>query len=272
MRKCKKCGIETNSKFCPDCGIETEEITQEQQPKQGICPNCGIKVESKFCPECGAPVNADAAPSMINVVEEKSTDEKPVKVKGKMSKKKKIIIGIAVAVVLLMVIGGSSPDDTSTTAGTETGTESSYEDTDYEDTDYTEEDYEAEETEMTEEEEAKEIRKNAKNYDTKSCKTIAYDKLARNPDNYIMEEIKISGQVIQVMEGDENDNQLRVAVNGDYDTVMYVEYDSRIRDSRILEDDYVTVYGSSLGTITYQSTLGGNITIPAMLAGKIVLN
>lgn len=33
---------------------------------------------------------------------------------------------------------------------------------------------------------------------------------------------------------------------------------------RILEDDIITIFGVSSGLITYTSTLGGNITIPAV--------
>ena len=39
--------------------------------------------------------------------------------------------------------------------------------------------------------------------------------------------------------------------------------------SRVLKDDYITVYGLSAGLITYTSTLGGNITIPSMAVSKI---
>ena len=42
-----------------------------------------------------------------------------------------------------------------------------------------------------------------------------------------------------------------------------------IVSSRVLEDDYITIYGTSVGTITYQSTMGGNITIPAAIVDKI---
>lgn len=98
---------------------------------------------------------------------------------------------------------------------------------------------------------------------------ITYDQIARTPDDYLLEKVKFSGKVIQVMEGDDTTNQLRVAINDNYDTVMLVEYEKDILDSRILEDDYINMYGYSMGVITYESTLGGNITIPAMSANMI---
>ncbi len=42
-----------------------------------------------------------------------------------------------------------------------------------------------------------------------------------------------------------------------------------IVDSRILEDDIITIYGVSVGTVTYTSTLNMQITIPAILIDRI---
>ena len=283
MNECKNCGTKSNGKFCPNCGDEMIPI--EEEPKaNNICPNCGIEVNSKFCQECGASVNPDAAPFAGEVYTEQDglgkADEgnigpgnitfSPIPVvetKKKTSKKKKIIIGVIVVLVLLFgLVMCSSETPTSTTGD---GTETNYSDTDYDD-EYSDEEYEddSEEEVLTDEE----VLQNAKNYKTGKCKEIAYDKLARNPDQYQAEQIKLSGRVLQVMEGDTDYYELRVAVNDDYDTVMYVTYDHRILESRILEDDYITLYGASMGTITYESTMGGNITIPAMVAGKIVFN
>ena len=63
-----------------------------------------------------------------------------------------------------------------------------------------------------------------------SCQSISYDELARYPDKYSGQNIKIYGQVLQVMEGSDNSVELRVATQkseyGDsyYDDVVYVEY------------------------------------------------
>lgn len=103
-----------------------------------------------------------------------------------------------------------------------------------------------------------------KGYDT----GITYDELARTPEKYELEKVKFSGKVVQVMDGDDS-VQLRIAVNDDYDKMLYVEYDSDIVDSRVLEDDQITIMGVSLGLITYQSTMGGEITIPALEIDKI---
>ena len=297
MKKCKNCGTESNSNFCPECGGEMVEI-EEVPAANNICQNCGIEVESKFCPECGALVNPDAASkktedangenlyvdatvadteetandvtSDVEQVQNINLSSVPVvETKKKMSKKKKILIGVIIVLVVLFALamcGSSTP--TSTTDG---DTDTSYEeteDTGYEDEEYEDDEYDDEEDEMTDEE----VLQSAKNYKTGQCKEISYENLARNPEKHEMKQIKISGRVVQLIEGDDNYYELRVAVNDDYDTIIYVTYDHRILESRILEDDYITLYGTFMGTITYESTMGGNITIPSMLAGKIVFD
>jgi len=115
-----------------------------------------------------------------------------------------------------------------------------------------------------EEEKRKEEEKEKQGYDT----GITFEQLARTPDDYEGEKVKFNGKVLQVME-DEGTVQLRVAVNDDYDQVIFVEYDPDIIDSRVLEDDQITLMGISMGLFTYESTMGGDITIPAIVVDKI---
>lgn len=100
---------------------------------------------------------------------------------------------------------------------------------------------------------------------------LTYDEIARNPDQTLLKNCKFNGKVVQVLEG-EGHNNLRVAVNDDYDKMILVEYDPSIVDSRILENDNVTLYGTSAGVTSYTSTMGAKITIPTMLADKIDIN
>lgn len=127
----------------------------------------------------------------------------------------------------------------------------SYEDTDSDDSD----DEESSSTETF----------NAADYNT----GITYEQLARTPDDYKGKNITLTGEVIQVVEGDD-ETDLRVAVDGNYDNVIMVGYDPDIMNgSRILENDKITFYAESLGTTTYKSTMGGKITVPLALAKKI---
>lgn len=103
-----------------------------------------------------------------------------------------------------------------------------------------------------------------KGYDT----GITFDQLARTPDEYISKKVKFSGTVIQVIEN-YGETQLRVAIDSDYEKVIYVSYTSNIISSRVLEDDVITIMGVSKGLLSYQSTMGGTITIPSVLVEKI---
>ncbi|NBI06979.1 hypothetical protein [Senegalia massiliensis] len=55
-------------------------------------------------------------------------------------------------------------------------------------------------------------------------------------------------------------------------SITEADYDPNITNVRILEDDLVTIKGSSIGLYTYESALGGNITIPRILVSEININ
>lgn len=97
---------------------------------------------------------------------------------------------------------------------------------------------------------------------------VSYDEIARHPDDYNGELLTYSGEVVQVIEGD-GTTELRIAVDGDYNDIIYGIYDNRILDSRLLEDDKINFYGESCGIISYQSTLGATISVPSMSIYKI---
>lgn len=98
---------------------------------------------------------------------------------------------------------------------------------------------------------------------------ITYDQVARTPDDFEGKKIQFTGKVMQVLE-DGDSVQLRLAVDGNYDNVILINLDNDIlHGSRILEDDLVTASGESIGTVSYDSTMRGKITIPAMDA-KII--
>ena len=114
------------------------------------------------------------------------------------------------------------------------------------------------------EEEAARAAEEAKGYET----GITYDQLARTPDDFVGKKVKFYGKVIQVIEGGST-VQIRLAVNEDYDTILLGEYNNSIVSSRVLDDDLITIYGTSQGLISYKSTMGGTITIPSVSIDKI---
>lgn len=123
---------------------------------------------------------------------------------------------------------------------------------------------EKEEAEKLAAEQKKKEEEEKKGYDT----GITYSQLARTPDDYLAKKVKFSGKVVQVME-DGDSVGIRLAVDGDYNNIILGTFDSSIISERILEDDYITVYGLSAGIYTYESTMGASISVPSMTIDKI---
>ena len=95
-----------------------------------------------------------------------------------------------------------------------------------------------------------------------------YDQLARNPDTYKGQKMKFTGKVIEA--GNDDDIcYARVRLNSNYDTVLFVTYESNLLGYRLLDDDAITIYGTSLGVYSYQSVGAGTITIPWINADMI---
>lgn len=120
------------------------------------------------------------------------------------------------------------------------------------------------EKKKAEEEAKKKAAEEAKGYET----GITYDQLARTPDDYKGKKVKFKGEVVQVIQGDD-EIQIRLALDDNYDKVLLCAYEPSIVKSRVLEDDTITIYGTSVGLISYESTLGGQITIPGVWIDKI---
>lgn len=97
---------------------------------------------------------------------------------------------------------------------------------------------------------------------------ISYDEIARHPNQYIGKDVKFSGEVLQVQE-DKDEIDLRIAIDGDYDHIILVMCAPENLKSRILENDQVTFYGRSAGTVSYEATSGQKITVPAAVS-KII--
>lgn len=97
---------------------------------------------------------------------------------------------------------------------------------------------------------------------------ITYDNIARNPDDYKGEKVKFSGKVIQVIEGSSY-TAIRFAIDRSYKKIVYCRYKNDIVESRILEDDRITIYGISKGLMSYEATSGATITIPEISIDKI---
>lgn len=96
-----------------------------------------------------------------------------------------------------------------------------------------------------------------------NASTYTYEELSRNEDleGYA---VKYSGEVIQ-----ESDGYYRVALDEDWEDVIYLTYNLAEGEDRIIEGDNVKIYGVYKGLYTYESILGESITIPEIEGYKV---
>lgn len=110
-----------------------------------------------------------------------------------------------------------------------------------------------------------------------SCKTYTYEQMARNPDKFKGTNVKLTGEVVQALY-DSNSVDLRVNITkkGNYSTyyvdTVYIVYYPEAEEDKILEDDIITIYGTSQGDYTYTSTIGSRITLPLVYGKYITIN
>ena len=105
-----------------------------------------------------------------------------------------------------------------------------------------------------------------------SAEEIPYETLFRYAEDHKGKRVYYRGKVVQVIER-RGDFQLRVNVTpGDYgfwDDTVFLRYDDA--PVRILEDDIIAFVGGMNGTVTYESVLGGNITIPDITVLSLII-
>ncbi|MBU2600647.1 MAG: hypothetical protein KKA32_00520 [Actinobacteria bacterium] len=98
-----------------------------------------------------------------------------------------------------------------------------------------------------------------------STVTVEYRKLNKNPDTYIGERLRFTGEVIQIME-DSSGTVMRLAVTKDsygydFNDVVWAYCPGTID---VYEEDVIRVWGEGTGSYSYTSQAGWEITIPAM--------
>lgn len=127
---------------------------------------------------------------------------------------------------------------------------------------------EEEERKRKEQEEKERAEQEAKEEAEKYETGITYEDMARDKSGRIGEYVKFSGKVIQVIVGDQ-ENQYRLATNGDYDDVILIEINHQKLEQNILEDDQITIEGLSVGNITYETVRGDTREIPFVLVENL---
>ncbi len=109
------------------------------------------------------------------------------------------------------------------------------------------------------------------------CKNIDFVTLARNPNQYKGQNFTFTGEVIQTMDGYNNNVEIRMNITPElifgetyYKDTIYVTYQyENSYESRILEGDIVTIYGECEGLHSYISITNTQITLPKIAAKYI---
>lgn len=109
------------------------------------------------------------------------------------------------------------------------------------------------------------------------CKTYTYKELARNPDKIEGKKVKLTGEVVQTLYGSGSvDLRVNITKKGTYSTyytdTIYVVYYPKDGEDKILEDDIITIWGTSKGDYTYTSTIGASVTLPLISAEYVSIN
>ncbi|WP_181391323.1 tetratricopeptide repeat protein [Methanospirillum stamsii] len=103
-----------------------------------------------------------------------------------------------------------------------------------------------------------------------AAKMISYEELARYPEKYKGQPVKITGKVSQVISGFGSTDLRMFTKQSEYsedswfEDDIYVDYKSP--NERILEDDIITVYGYADGIQDYTTVLGAERSIPKIKA------
>ena len=98
-----------------------------------------------------------------------------------------------------------------------------------------------------------------------------YESFARDEKTYLDKPVTFTAEVAQVVESG-SVTIYRLAVDKDYDSMFLGTIDNSNLSIRILEDDVITVEGTSTGLYSYNSTRGGKITIPSCEITQYTVN
>lgn len=108
-----------------------------------------------------------------------------------------------------------------------------------------------------------------------SCQAMDYKTIARQPELYEGKNIKVTGEVWQVVEeGDDALYQINIdktEYGYDYNSSVQIIYKEAKNNFRVLEDDIITVYGEYKGIVSYTTVLGAKQSIPQISAKYIEL-
>lgn len=104
-----------------------------------------------------------------------------------------------------------------------------------------------------------------------NAKTIPFAQLKKNADAHKGEYVKYTGEIVQIIEGD-NIANIRLSVTKEsygysFSDIVYIEYHS---NTEFIDGDIVTIYGEVYGNYSYKSQIGAQISLPGILADEVI--
>lgn len=134
---------------------------------------------------------------------------------------------------------------------------------------------------LKQEKEKKEAEQKAKEEQEKqafieSCQAYTFEQIARNPQNFKGTNVKLTGEVVQVITDSYSTNlRVNITKKGSYSTyytdTIYVVYHPKNGEDKILKDDIITIYGISQGDSSYKTVMGSEVTLPNVEAKYITI-
>lgn len=93
---------------------------------------------------------------------------------------------------------------------------------------------------------------------------LDFSKISRNPEKYIDTKAFASGRVVQVIGSRKDGYELRFAVDGDSNKMIYLVIfpGEAMPESNILDEDNLEVFLTLRGDYSYETVLGATVTLP----------
>lgn len=252
------------------------------------CMNCGAEIEDgyKFCMECGAAVGYEdtAASTYAPQYKEKTSTyryDQPQSSSFSLLKLVGIIGGVFLAVIVLVLIIAVISDDQPSDSIVSTS-EDTYSLAATTPSETIPLELDSEYIARAKEVALLEYGKYIDVQDMREFMRLAYDNdisldmLYRRPTYYEGKEVYFGGTVVQTIYSPDAplDVELRLMVTGaeSPNNTVYVSYTLNSSDARLLEDDYIDMYGVFKGMLTYETVRGDDVTVPYVEAKKIYCN
>lgn len=100
--------------------------------------------------------------------------------------------------------------------------------------------------------------------DTKknNIKRACWKSIMRNPENYIAEFLRVSGEISQVVEKDDDVGITYIKIGVDEPYYVAIPKEEKIHGGNPLEGDYIDFIGFCMGTTTATTVLGTKVELP----------